>query len=195
MLFFGDVWVVINVCFFEGGWVIGMCVLVVVYQVVFGEGWIWLDCVFVVKDWYILVYELLSNNCGQCIGMFYVGFFDGFFVIVCCQVFVVVVGFFVLVMGVVGVFVVFWVCWVFKLIECMYVIMYVIELGDVEVWVGVVVSQDELGVVVEYFDWLFDCLQVQVGLLKCWGELFDVKVVVCMVELEQVVVDLKVVQL
>lgn len=74
MLFFDDVCISINVCLFEGCWVFGIWVLVVVWFNVFDKGEIWFDSVFVVNDWYILVYELIFDSYGNWVGMFYVGF-------------------------------------------------------------------------------------------------------------------------
>lgn len=193
-LFLGDVRVATNVRLFEGGRAIGTRVSAAVNKAVLEDGATWLDRAFVVKDWYVSAYEPLRDSRQRRIGMLYVGFLEGPFALARQQAFAIVVGVFALAMGAAGIFAVLWARRVFKPIERMHATMHAIEQGDSNARVGVVLSQDELGVVAAHFDRLLDRLQAQAGSLKRWGQALDAEVAARTVELEQAVADLKAAQ-
>ncbi len=190
-LFLGDVRVATNVRLFEGGRAIGTRVSAAVHAAVLDDGRTWLDRAFVVKDWYVSAYEPLLDSRGQRIGMLYVGFLEGPFALARQQAFAVVVGLFALAMGIAAIFAVLWARRVFQPIERMHATMHAIEQGDAGARVGVVRSQDELGVVAAHFDRLLDRLQAQAASLKRWGQSLDAKVAERTAELEQAVADLR----
>jgi signal transduction histidine kinase len=165
-----------------------------VNKAVLEDGTTWLDRAFVVKDWYVSAYEPLRDSRQRQIGMLYVGFLEGPFSLARQQAFAIVVGVFALAMGVAGIFAVLWARRVFKPIERMHATMHAIEQGDSNARVGVVRSQDELGVVAAHFDRLLDRLQAQAGSLKRWGQALDAEVAARTAELEQAVADLKAAQ-
>jgi len=193
-IFLGDVRVATNVRLFEGGRAIGTRVSAAVHQAVLGEGRTWLDSAFVVSDWYVSAYEPLSNNRGERIGMLYVGFLEEPFAHARRQVVAVVVAVFALAMVIAGIFAILWARRVFRPIERMHATMHAIEQGDSDARVGVVPSQDELGVVAEHFDRLLDRLQAQAASLKRWGAALDIKVAERTAELEKAVAGLKAAQ-
>ena len=193
-LFLGDVRVATNVRLFEGGRAIGTRVSAAVHAAVLDEGRTWLDRAFVVKDWYVSAYEPLLDSRGQRIGMLYVGFLEGPFALARQQAFAMVVGLFALAMGVAAIFAVLWARRVFQPIERMHTTMHAIEQGDADARVGVVKSQDELGVVAAHFDQLLDRLQAQTASLKRWGESLDAKVAERTAELERAMADLRAAQ-
>ena len=193
-LFLGDVRVATNVRLFEGGRAIGTRVSAAVHAAVLDEGRTWLDRAFVVKDWYVSAYEPLLDSRGQRIGMLYVGFLEGPFALARQQAFAMVVGLFALAMGVAAIFAVLWARRVFQPIERMHTTMHAIEQGDADARVGVVKSQDELGVVAAHFDQLLDRLQAQTASLKRWGESLDAKVAERTAELERAMDDLRAAQ-
>lgn len=193
-LFLGDVRVATNVRLFEGGRAIGTRVSAAVHAAVLDEGRTWLDRAFVVNDWYVSAYEPLLDSHEQRIGMLYVGFLDGPFAQARQQTFAIVVGLFVLAMGVAAIFAVIWARRVFRPIERMHTTMHAIERGDADARVGEVETEDELGVVAAHFDQLLDRLQAQAESLKRWGDSLDAKVAERTAELEQAVADLRAAQ-
>lgn len=193
-LFLGDVRVATNVRLFEGERAIGTRVSAAVHEAVLSEGRTWLDRAFVVNDWYVSAYEPLLDSHEQRVGMLYVGFLDGPFALARQQAFAIVVGLFVLAMGVAAVFAVIWARRVFQPIERMHSTMHAIERGEAGARVGEVETQDELGVVAAHFDQLLDRLQAQAESLKRWGASLDAKVAERTAELEQAVADLRAAQ-
>ena len=193
-LFLGDVRVATNVRLFEGERAIGTRVSAAVHAAVLDQGRTWLDRAFVVTDWYVSAYEPLLDSHGQRIGMLYVGFLEGPFAQARRQAFAVVVGLFALAMGVAAIFAALWARRVFQPIERMHATMHAIEQGDADARVGMVKSQDELGVVAAHFDRLLDRLQAQAASLKRWGQSLDAKVAERTAELEQAVADLRAAQ-
>ena len=193
-LFLGDVRVATNVRLFEGERAIGTRVSAAVHEAVLSEGRTWLDRAFVVNDWYVSAYEPLLDSHEQRVGMLYVGFLDGPFALARQQAFAIVVGLFVLAMGVAAVFAVIWARRVFQPIERMHTTMHAIERGEAGARVGEVETQDELGVVAAHFDQLLDRLQAQAESLKRWGASLDAKVAERTAELEQAVADLRAAQ-
>ena len=193
-LFLGDVRVATNVRLFGGGRAIGTRVSAAVHAAVLDAGRTWLDRAFVVTDWYVSAYEPLLDGHGQRIGMLYVGFLEGPFAQARQQAFAVVLGLFALAMGVAAIFAILWARRVFQPIERMHTTMHAIEQGDADARVGVVKSQDELGVVAAHFDRLLDRLQAQAISLKRRGQSLDAKVAERTAELEQAVADLRAAQ-
>ena len=193
-LFLGDVRVATNVRLFAGERAIGTRVSSAVHAAVLGEGRTWLDRAFVVNDWYVSAYTPLENRQGEHIGMLYVGFLEGPFVMVRQQVFAGIALLFALAMLVAGIFAALWARRIFHPIERMHATMHAIEHGEAGARVGKVASQDELGIVAAHFDALLDQLQAQTDDLKRWGDALDGKVAERTAELQQAITELKTAQ-
>ncbi|VTU44860.1 sensor histidine kinase [Variovorax sp. RA8] len=162
-LFLGDLRVSTNVRLFGNERAIGTRVSQSVRDTVLENGSAWLDRAFVVNDWYISGYQPLMDGAGQRVGMLYVGYLERPFARFKYGVLVGVSAIFLSAMIIATLVSLRWARSIFRPLEQMARTMQQVEAGAIDVRVGAVDSNDEIGQLAGQLDHLLDAIDVKVA--------------------------------
>lgn len=185
-LFLDGVRIATNVRLFEGSRALGTVASQAVYDLVMGQGKVWLGSAFVVNDTYVSGYEPLYDGNGQRIGMLYVGFLEAPLQNALYGAMAVLFLLFLLVSGLGTLVDLRWARAIFRPLERMNRVIHRIEAGEEWARVGPVGSRDELGRLARAFDQLLDSLAARRAELQRWAQELDRKVAERTAALEEV---------
>jgi two-component system, NtrC family, sensor kinase len=143
---------------------------------VLGEGRTWLDRAFVVNDWYVSAYQPLVDSRGQRVGMLYVGFSEAPFRWIKYGALASIGVLFFAVMTGAAMLSLRWARGIFAPVERMAQTMAQFAGGDLQVRVGPVAVQDELGALSGHLDKLLDSVGQKTQELQRWNLALDAKV-------------------
>ncbi|MDR6860575.1 cache domain-containing protein [Variovorax guangxiensis] len=162
-LFLGELRVSTNVRHFGNERAVGTRVSPSVRDTVLGSGGTWLDRAFVVDDWYISGYQPLVDGAGQRVGMLSIGYLARPFTRLKYGVLAGVSAIFVSVMIVAAFVSLRWARSIFRPLEQMARTMQQVEAGAIDVRVGAVDNNDEIGELAGHLDHLLDAIDVKVA--------------------------------
>jgi signal transduction histidine kinase len=162
-LFLGDLRVSTNVRLLGNERAVGTRVSPSVRDTVLKNGSTWLDRAFVVDDWYISGYQPLMDGAGQRVGMLSIGYLERPFTRFKYGVLAGVSAIFVSAMIVAALVSLRWARSIFRPLEQMARAMQQVEAGAVDVRVGAVDNNDEIGQLAGHLDHLLDAIDVKVA--------------------------------
>jgi two-component system, NtrC family, sensor kinase len=184
-LFLDDVRISTNVRLFQGERALGTRVSKSVRDRVLGEGQVWLDRAFVVKDWYVSGYEPIVDSNNERVGMLYVGYLEEPFRRAKIHGLAAIIALFVGISIVGSLMSLVFARRIFQPLERMDATMKAAEAGDASARVGPVASRDEIGLIARELDELLDTLARRNAELKDYADGLDRKVAERTAELEQ----------
>ncbi len=175
-LFLEDVRVSTNVRLFENTRALGTRVSVAVRSQVLDEGKVWLDRAFVVNDWYISAYTPIIDSYGSRVGMLYVGFLDSPFRAAKTRSLAIIVGGFLLLIGLSVPLFLRIARGVFKPLERMVSTIARVEGGDLGARSNVQTGQNEVALVSTKLDTLLEQVQERDRQLRDWADELNLRV-------------------
>ncbi len=183
-VFLDDVRISTNVPLAPGERALGTRVSNEVRTRVLDEGSNWIDRAFVVNDWYISSYEPILDVDGNRVGMLYAGFLEAPFRQSLAQALMVLVLFFLVLMGLTAFISIRGAKSIFRPLEAMSRVVRSVRSGE-PASMPAIESRDEIGELAREFDAMLALLQKRNRQISEWAERLEDKVRERTAELEQ----------